>query len=258
MEWKLGADRTDLTDSMEGAARIADTLGVGQMATYVHPMGWGRTNMETHLHREVDQLKSRVLELGGMIEQSVQKAVKAVTNRDQALAQSVIDGDELIDSMEVDVEEDCLQILALYQPVAGDLRFIVAVLKLNNDLERIGDLAVNIAQRVKNVGIGEMPFDFRRMADRVQQMLKGALDALVNLDSQLAREVCASDQVVDNIHRGVYAAVYDGIRENPDNMESLIATLTIARHLERIADHATNIAEDVIYTVEGQIQRHQL
>jgi len=230
------------------------------MATYVHLMGWGRTNMETHLHREVEQLKTRVLELGGMVEESLQKAVLAISRNDVALAEQVVQGDSEIDRMEVDVEEDCLQILALYQPVASDLRFIVAVLKLNNDLERIGDLAVNIAQRVKNLGefpAVAMPFDFKKMAEKVQQMLRGSLDALVNLDPQLAREICAADQEVDAIHRGVYQGVYDGIRKNPDHLIPLVSTLTVARHLERIADHATNIAEDVIYTVEGQIARHQ-
>ena len=217
--------------------------------------------METHLHREVEQLKTRVLELGGMVEESLQKAILAITRHDSALAEQVVEGDVDIDKMEVDIEEDCLQILALYQPVASDLRFIVAVLKLNNDLERIGDLAVNIAQRVQNLGefpAVEMPFDFRLMAEKVQQMVKGSLDALVNLDPRLARQICAADQEVDAIHRTVYQGVYDGIRRNPDLMQPLVATLTIARHLERIADHATNIAEDVIYTVEGQIARHQL
>lgn len=229
------------------------------MATYVHSMGTGRRNMETHLHREVEQLKTRVLELGGLVEEGLQKAILAVSRRDAVLAETVIRGDLEVDRMEVDIEEDCLQILALYQPVASDLRFIVAVLKLNNDLERIGDLAVNVAQRVKNLDRFaplEMPFDFGRMAERVQQMLKGSLDALVNLDAQLAREVCAADNEIDAIHRSVYQGVYDGIAKNPELMQPLIATLTIARHLERIADHATNIAEDVIYTVEGQIQRH--
>jgi phosphate transport system protein len=222
---------------------------------------WERKNMETHLHREVEQLKTRVLELGGMVEESLQKAILAVGRHDPFLAEQVILGDADIDAMEVDIEEDCLQILALYQPVASDLRFIVAVLKLNNDLERIGDLAVNIAQRVKNLGqfpAVEMPFDFKRMAEKVQQMVKGSLDALVNLDPKLARQICAADQEVDAIHRTVYQGVYDGIRKDPDLMQPLVATLTIARHLERIADHATNIAEDVIYTVEGQIARHQL
>lgn len=230
------------------------------MDGHLGTIGWERKTMETHLHREVEQLKTRVLELGGMVEESLQKAILAVNRHDSILAEQIVQGDQDIDRMEVDIEEDCLQILALYQPVASDLRFIVAVLKLNNDLERIGDLAVNIAQRVKNLGpfpAMEMPFDFRRMADKVQQMVKGALDALVNLDAQLAREICAADHEIDAIHRSVYQGVYDGIRRNPDLMQPLIATLTIARHLERIADHATNISEDVIYTVEGQIARHQ-
>jgi len=216
--------------------------------------------METNLHREVNQLKGRILELGALVEKSVRKAVLSVAHRDAKLAQEVMDEDEEIDRMEVDIEEDCLEILARYQPVASDLRFIVAVLKLNNDLERIGDLAVNIAQRSKALAAEvpqEMPYDFKGMADKVQQMLKGCLDALVNMDAELARKIHASDAEVDALHRDVYRRVYEGIDRNPRDARFLIPMLTIARHLERIADDATNIAEDVIYTVEGKIRRHQ-
>jgi phosphate transport system protein len=217
--------------------------------------------METHLHREVSQLKGRILELGALVESSLRKAVLSVAQHNSQLAREVIDGDEEIDAMEVDIEEDCLQILALYQPVASDLRFIVAVLKLNNDLERIGDLAVNIAQRAEALAAEvprEMPYDFQGMARKVQEMVKGSLDALVNLDADLARKVHADDAEIDALHRDVYRRVYEGIDANPRDARFLIPGLTIARHLERIADHATNIAEDVIYTVEGKIRRHQL
>jgi len=215
--------------------------------------------LQTHLHREVEQLKRRVLELGAHVEESLQKAVASVANRDVDLAHAVAEGDNEIDRMEVDIEEDCLQVLALYQPVATDLRFIVAVLKLNNDLERIGDLAVNIAKRgsrLAELPPMPMPFDFEGMARKVQRMLAAALDALVNLDSDAAREVCAADTEIDNLHRDVYRRVQDGIMSDPDRTPAYIPVLTIARHLERIADHATNIAEDVIYTVEGEISRH--
>jgi len=216
--------------------------------------------MKTHLHREVEQLKTRVLGLGAHVEESLQKAVLSVLERNGGLAEEVIAGDDEIDRMEVDIEEDCLQILALYQPVASDLRFIVAVLKLNNDLERIGDLAVNIAQRSRQLAKLEpipIPFDFAQMASKVQDMVRGSLDALVNLDAHTAREVCASDHEIDQMHRGVYQAVQDGICRDPQATNTLIPMLVLARHLERVADHATNIAEDVIYTVEGEIARHR-
>jgi phosphate transport system protein len=216
-------------------------------------------SVQTHLHREVEQLKHRVLELGALVEESLQKAVAAVARRDVELARAVTEGDNVIDRMEVDIEEDCLQVLALYQPVATDLRFIVSVLKLNNDLERIGDLAVNIAKRgsrLAELPPTPMPFDFEGMSRKVQRMLAAALDALVNMDPDAAREVCAADTEVDNLHRDVYRRVQDGIMADPSRTPAYIPVLTIARHLERIADHATNIAEDVIYTVEGEISRH--
>jgi phosphate transport system protein len=162
--------------------------------------------------------------------------------------------------MEVGVEEDCLKILALHQPVAIDLRFIVAVLKINNDLERIGDLAVNIAERSAFLS-KHPPFGFSlglvEMADRAQDMLKHSLDALINLDSGLAQEVCAADDEIDAMNRQMYLKIQDAIRSNPGKLESLIHLLSVSRHLERIADHATNIAEDVIYMVEGRIARHR-
>jgi phosphate transport system protein len=162
--------------------------------------------------------------------------------------------------MEVGVEEDCLKILALHQPVAIDLRFIVAVLKINNDLERIGDLAVNIAERSaflsKHPPVG-LSLGLIEMVDKVQDMLKHSLDALIGLSSGLAQEVCASDDAVDAMNRQMYIKIQDAIRKNPEQLESLIHLLSVSRHLERIADHATNIAEDVIYMVEGQIARHR-
>jgi phosphate transport system protein len=215
--------------------------------------------MTVHLQREVDRLKKEILALGAVVEESVDKAVRSVMERDLDLAQEVIDNDSVIDETEVDVEEHCLQILALYQPVAGDLRFIVSVLKLNNDLERIGDLAVNVAetcQRMHELGQREIPFDFPELARRVSSMLKRSLDALVHLDSALAREVCASDNEVDVLHRGVYRKVHDRIQQEPEAAERLLPTIALSRQLERIADHATNIAEDVIYLVEGRIHRH--
>jgi phosphate transport system protein len=216
--------------------------------------------MPVHLQREIENLKKKLLALGARVEQAVREATLSIETRDYELAQKIIQNDPRIDSMEVGVEEDCLKILALHQPVAIDLRFIVAVLKINNDLERIGDLAVNIAERSaflsKHPPVG-FSLGLVEMADKAQDMLKHSLDALVNLSSGLAQEVCASDDVVDAMNRQMYLKIQDAIRSHPDYLDALIHLLSVSRHLERIADHATNIAEDVIYMVEGRIARHR-
>ncbi len=216
--------------------------------------------MPKHLQHALDKLKRSIFSLSGMVEESVRDAVRALDTRDSRLAQKVIDADLEIDHAEVDVEEEGLKILALHQPVAIDLRFIVAVLKINNDLERIGDLAVNIAERAQFLATHEkvdIPFDFAGMAEKAQAMVKQSLDALVNLDAGAALAVCAADDAVDAMNRQMYLQVGEGIREHPDQVESLTHLLSVSRHLERIADHATNIAEDVIYMVRGEIVRHQ-
>jgi phosphate transport system protein len=216
--------------------------------------------MSQHLRNEIDNLKKKILALGAYVENSVGLAVISIENRDQELAQKVIKGDGEIDRAEVDLEEECLKILALYQPVAIDLRFIIAVLKINNDLERINDLAVNIAERaqfLKNNPPIPIPFDLDGISSKTQWMLRTCLDSLVNLDSKLARDVCAADDDVDAINREMYNLVTEAIRAHPERVDILIPYLSVSRYLERIADHATNIAEDVIYMVEGVIARHQ-
>lgn len=216
--------------------------------------------MNMHLRREIESLKRRILSLSAVVEQRVREAVKSVEERDAELARIVIDGDPDIDRVEVEVEEECLKILALHQPVAADLRFIVAVLKINNDLERIGDLAVNIAERAAYLAAYDRPgvlLDFPGMAAKGQEMLRESLDALVNLDADLARRVCAEDDQVDAINRQMYDQVKQEIRTRPQALGPLIHLLSISRHIERIADLATNIGEDVIYMVEGEIVRHR-
>lgn len=211
------------------------------------------------LEREIEKLKKHILALSATVEDSVFKAVKAVMERDERLAGEVIRGDEIIDSMEVDVEEECLKILALHQPVAIDLRFIVAVLKMDNDLERIGDLAVNIAWRAESLAAMkalDVPKHLVEMGAKVKSMLRKSLDALVNLDVKLAREVCASDDEVDLLNHETHKRVRDMIRAKPEDCEGHIYILSVSRNLERIADHTTNIAEDVMYMVEGEIVRH--
>jgi phosphate transport system protein len=217
--------------------------------------------MTIHLQREIEKLKRDILALGSMVEESVYRAVKAVSDRDTALAEKVIEADRDIDRFEVEIEENCLKILALHQPVAADLRFIIAVLKINNDLERIGDLALNVASRGRRLaGLPRVnsPFDYQGMADRVKSMLKRSLQSLVMVDAKTARSVLADDDEVDQQNREMYQVVQESIRRQPEYLESFVFYLSVSRNLERIADHATNIAEDVIYMVEGEIIRHGL
>jgi phosphate transport system protein len=216
--------------------------------------------MPVHLFREIENIKREILTLGARAEQAVRDATLAITERDDALARRVIQNDSKLDDMEVQIEENCLKTLALYQPVAIDLRFLVAVLKINSDLERVGDLAVNVAERAAFLATQppvDLSFDFPAMAGQAREMLKESLDALVNLSTSQARKVLQGDDEVDAMNRRMYLLVQEAIRTHPEEAESLIHLLSASRHLERIADHATNIAEDVIYMVEGVIVRHQ-
>lgn len=216
--------------------------------------------MTTHLQREIDKLKKKILFMGAEVEDSVRRAVESLVTKNAALAEEVIASDEEMDQLEVEIEEECLKILALHQPVAIDLRYVIAILKINNDLERIGDLGVNIAERAAYLATHapmDLPLDFRGMAEMAQLMLKRSLDSLVNLDPHLAKQVRASDEDVDNLNRHMYDLIQDYIRGNPDRVAESLHLLSASRHLERIADQATNIAEDVIYMVEGEIVRHQ-
>lgn len=216
--------------------------------------------MSVHLQNEIEKLKKMVISLGADVEENLHKAVQSLESRDLALGEQTIGADRAIDLREVDLEEECLKILALHQPVAIDLRFVIAVLKINNELERIGDLAVNIAENAVFISSQppvDIPFDFSGMADKTKTMLRNSLESLVSMDPRLARQVCAADDEVDAINREMYGQVQDGIRKKIENMECLIHCLGASRHLERIADLATNIAEDVIYMVDGEIIRHK-
>ncbi len=216
--------------------------------------------MKAHLQREIENLKKRILALCAEVETDLAAAVCAMEGRDGRLARDVIDREMRTNSLEVDVEEECLKLLALYQPVAGDLRYIIAVLKINQDLERIGDLAVHIAERSLALCEKQAPsagFRLGLMAEKARTMLKQALDAFVTLDGAAARAVCAADGEVDNLNHEIYVQVRDAVIKEPAWFDALQQILSISRHLERIADHATNIAEDVIYLAEGRIVRHQ-
>lgn len=215
--------------------------------------------MSRHLHREVAKIRSRILALGSVVEDTVRRAVDSVERRDGDLAARIIEEDYNIDMEEVAIEEECLKVLALYQPVAVDLRYLAALLKINNDLERIGDLAVNIAERTSFLASREVqsiPFDFLGMAEKARAMLRHSLDALVAMDARLAHQVRQADDEVDALDARMHEIVKASLRSRPEEADYLIHMLLVSRHLERIADHATNIAEDVIYMVEGEIVRH--
>ncbi len=216
--------------------------------------------MPIHLMREIERVKKDILTVGALSELSVREATLALHQRDEKMAMGVIEQDSKLDEMEVELEETCLKTLALHQPVAVDLRFIVAALKINNDLERVGDLAVNIAERalfLATVPKVDISFDFVGMASKVQEMLKNSLDALVNFNLPLAQKVCHDDDDVDAMNRQMYILVQEAIHAHPEQTEALIHLLSASRHLERIADHATNIAEDVIYMIQGEVVRHR-
>jgi phosphate transport system protein len=212
------------------------------------------------MEREIGRLKKQILTLSAQVEDNVQKAVDSLHQRNEVLAREVHEADLIVDRMEVEVEEECLKILALHQPVAIDLRYVVSILKINNDLERIGDLAANIADKAIFLSAKDplaMAVDFHRMAEVTQDMLRQALDALVNMDAPAAREVCARDDEVDAMKHEVRQTVEAEMKKTPERVPSLMSVMGVARNLERIADLATNISEDVIYMIAGEIIRHR-
>jgi phosphate transport system protein len=215
--------------------------------------------MTKRLQRELEKTKKSILALGAMVEDRIRMAINAIESWDATLADEIIRRDYEIDELEIEVEEECLKILALHQPVAVDLRFLIAVIKINSELERIGDEAVNIANRVSNISKRkrlELHFDFKALAEKAAAMLRMSLDALVNLDLDLAFKVLTLDDEVDRMHREIYDKIKEVMARNPDYVTYLINLYTTSRHLERVGDHSTNIAEEVIYLIEGEIVRH--
>ncbi|MFH1699678.1 MAG: phosphate signaling complex protein PhoU [Candidatus Zixiibacteriota bacterium] len=216
--------------------------------------------MTKHFQNEIERLKKKILHLAAMVEESLQIAVKSIMEYDIVRADKVIESDPKVDSLEVEVEEECLKILALHQPVAADLRYIIAVLKINNDLERIADLAVNIAERTKTVARHpdvEIPFDLHNMLNITVEMVKDSVDSLVTSDTQKAIQVINDDDKIDDHDANAFNLVQKQIKKYPEYSEYYVSLLSVSRDLERIADHATNIAEDVIYMIDGEIVRHQ-
>ena len=194
-----------------------------------------------------------------LVEESVRKAISAVRHKNEALAEEVIRNDDHIDLVENELEEECLKILALHQPVAIDLRYVVVCMKINNDLERIGDLAVNIADRAKAISRDEdefMPESISMMIDTAIAMLKKSLDAFIEMDTKLAREVSLMDDVLDELNRNMYLEIKDLIIKDPKRTAYLLHVIGVSRQLERIGDYAVNISEDVIYMIDGKIVRH--
>ncbi|TNF51400.1 MAG: phosphate signaling complex protein PhoU [Deltaproteobacteria bacterium] len=217
--------------------------------------------MTSLLHKELEHLEKQLLALTAIVEENVQLSYRALAERDVPLAERLIASDEVVNRKEVELEEECLKILALHQPVANDLRMIVAILKINNNLERIADQAVNISERTVDLARFpqvECPLNLNDMAQKVIIMLEKSIVALINADLEVAQDVLELDEEVDTLHSHNYKLFKDYIRQNPDSIDTVLNYLTTSRHLERVADLATNIAEDVIYLNEGTIVRHTI
>ena len=217
--------------------------------------------MERRFDEELKHLKERLLAMAGMAEESIGKAVKALVDRNPAMAEAVIQEDVSINQLEVEIEETCLTLLARYQPEAKDLRFIAMVFKIVNDLERVGDQAVNVAERTLDLlkePLLKPLIDIPKMAQLAQQMLKDGLDAFVNRNAELARAVCRRDDGVDHLNDQVYHELLVYMTKDPNTITRAVDLILVGRHLERVADHATNIAEDVYYLVRGTTIKHRL
>ena len=215
--------------------------------------------VERRLDQDLDRIRQSLLKMGGMVEGMVSKATESLLERKTELSREVIASDRAVDQLEIEIDELCHNVLAMKQPTAGDLRLLVAVMKINSDLERIGDSAVNIAQSVEQ--LNDQPplkpyIDLPRMSQLVQAMVRQSLDAFVRKDAPLATEVCKADDAVDGLYKQIFRELLTYMIEDPKTVSRALHLLLISRNLERIADHATNIAEDVIYYVEGRDIRH--
>jgi phosphate transport system protein len=217
--------------------------------------------MTKQFEHMLEEIMKQILHAGGVVEQAVDRSLRALLDRDAHAAVEVIEGDDRIDDLEVEIEKACLEVLLLHHPVASDLRLIAGVLKINSDLERIGDLAVNIAERAQVLAeVSHLPFrpDVTRMAAITKRMLRKGLDALVARDSRLALRVWEMDAEPDRLYREIIGQTSRFMQEHPDRIGDALHLLGAFRNLERIGDHATNIAEDVIFVVEGRIVRHRI
>jgi len=213
-----------------------------------------------HFQDDLDTLKQRLLAMGGLAEERVREAIRGITDRDPAALNAVLAGDEPINDLHIEIDDRCFKLLALHQPMAADLRIIVAAVKINTDLERVGDLAVNIAEAGKRY-LQHPPvkplIDIPRMGDIAQSMLREALDAFVRRDIALAEAVLAEDDVVDALKTQIFRELLTYMIQDPATIEPALDLILISRHLERIGDHATNVAEDVIFILSARDVRHQ-
>ncbi|HYA95153.1 MAG TPA: phosphate signaling complex protein PhoU [Terriglobales bacterium] len=215
--------------------------------------------MRTRFHQGLDLLKQKLLTMGGMAEQAVERAVEGYRRRDGELCRLVLDGEPAINTMEREIDELALDLLAMQQPMAIDLRFITAVMKINADLERVGDQAVNIAERVLHsleLPEVELPADIPRMAGVARDMVRRALQSFIDARPEAAEEILKMDDLVDDMNREIHAAMIAHMKRVPDALQQALDALLISRNLERVADHATNIAEDVIFWIKGADVRH--
>jgi phosphate transport system protein len=216
---------------------------------------------QRHFHEELDGLKQTLLAMGALVEDQIRRVMHALLERDDVLARDVIERDQRVNAYDVEIDEKCVELLALHQPAAVDLRVIMTAIKIVTDLERIGDQAVNIAQRALELHTEPQlkPYvDLPRMAERAQRMVKESLDAFVNRDTELARRVCAADAEVDGLKEQIFRELLTFMMQDPRTIPRAMRLILISRFMERIADHATNIAEMVIYMVEGKLVRHTL
>ena len=212
-----------------------------------------------HFQEELEGLQARLLEMGGLAEERVRAAVQGLVARDTALIDKVMRGDEPINELHIEIDNRCFTLLALYQPMATDLRAIVAAVKINTDLERVGDLAVNIAEaarRYANHAPVKKLIDIPQMGDIAQAMLRDALDSFVRRDTQLAHQVLNEDDRLDALKTQVFRELLTYMLDDPSTVEPALDLILVSRHLERIGDHATNIAEDVIFMVSALDVRH--
>jgi phosphate transport system protein len=213
----------------------------------------------TRFHQGLEELKQKLLAMGGLTEQAVERAVRAYQNRDLSLCELVLRDESKINAAERDVDELAVDLLAMQQPMAVDLRFVISCIKINADLERVGDQAVNVAERVMDLAArpdSALDVDIPRMAQLSISMVRDALNAFLTADVDMAQTVLERDDLVDNMNREIFEAVDSGMGKSTSNHRNLLDTLIVARNLERVADHATNIAEDVIFWVRGADVRH--
>ena len=213
-----------------------------------------------HLDKDLLRLENRIAELGGLIIESTNRCIRCIETFDKTLTAEIVDNESIINEMEVDIEEDCLKILALHQPVAFDLRFIIVVLKVNNDLERMGDQALNIAERINFLSDLDrlvLDLDFNTMGAICRNMVEKSLEALKQRDVERAQEVVDMDDEVDALHSRNYRVLQKAMEVDPKIVTTAISYLTISNNIERLADLATNIAEEIIFMEGGQVVRHQ-